>query len=783
MKKFLAGSAAIIWMTATLAAIPALAQDAPPPPQDSTAQTEEAQPDPNQPGVARVSFIRGDVSVQRGDTGDWVAVTQNTPLSAGDRISTGQNARAELQLDYANILRMSGNATAKIANLDRSQIQIQVGQGLVTYSVLKGTEATAEIDSPNVAVRPLLGEGEYRIVVNSDAETQVTVRRGSADIATPQGSTRVDSGQVITIQGTDNPQYQTAQAYAADDWDRWVGERDGSITHAQSWNHTNHYYTGSEDLDNHGTWSEVPDYGPVWRPTAAPDWTPYSSGRWVYEPYYGWTWVSYEPWGWAPYHYGRWFVYGGDWVWWPGPVAVYPGYYPIWAPAYVSFFGFGGGFGVGYGFGGFGTFGWLPLGPGDWCHPWWGGSGREFRAFGVNNFNHGGFRPLASGFRGRQFSNIRDAQTNGRVRAGLHTMASDRFGREAFNARGARSVSASEFRQASAIGGKMPVTPTKASYSAANHGASPSTIRSGSANGQHFFSASHTNQTANAQASRGAGSPRTGESARAQSSGGFNRPGNAGRATSAPSATPSRNESRSTTPSASANRGSAPATSSRPGWRTFTPPSSANRPGQSANSNSRGPVGSSAQRSVAPPSSRPGSSTAGAGRGGFHDFTPPSSTSRPGQSANSNSRGPLGSSAQRSVAPPSSRPGSPATEASRGGFRGSTPPSQPSASNRPFSSPGSRGGYPSNSGRAPLSMHQPIVRPRGGSPNYGGARPYGNPGGNRGGAAPSNRGGSAPSSHGGSGPRASGGSPRASGGGSHGGGGSRSGGGSHGGHR
>ena len=721
MKKFLAGFAAIIWMASTLAAIPALAQDAPPPPQDSTAQTEEAQPDPNQPGVARVSFIRGDVSVQRGDTGDWVAVTQNTPLSAGDRVSTGQNARAELQLDYANILRMSGNATAKIANLDRSQIQIQVGQGLVTYSVLKGTEATAEIDSPNVGVRPLLGEGEYRIVVNSDAETQVTVRRGSADIVTPQGSTHVDSGQMITIQGTDNPQYQTAQAYATDDWDHWVGERDGSITHAQSWNHTNHYYTGSEDLDNHGTWSEVPDYGPVWRPTAGPDWTPYSSGRWVYEPYYGWTWVSYEPWGWAPYHYGRWFVYDGDWVWWPGPVAMYPGYYPIWAPAYVSFFGFGGGYGGGFGFGGFGTFGWLPLGPGDWCHPWWGGFGRGFRSFGVNNFNRGGFRPLASDFRGRQFSNIRDAQTNGRVRAGLHTMASDRFGREAFNGRGARSVSASEFRRASAIGGKMPVTPTKASYSAANHAASPSTIRSGSANGQHFASASHMNQPANA---RGAGSSRTGESARTQPSGSFNRPGNEGRATSAPFSAPSRNQGRSTTPSASANRGSAPATSNRPGW---------------------------------------------------HSFTPPSNSSRPGQSGNSNSRA-----------------GSPAAEASRGGFRGSTPPSQPSASNRPFSSPGSRGGYPNNSGRAPLSMHQPIVRPRSSPPNYGGARggPYGNPGGNRGGAAPSNRGGAAPSNRGGSAPSShGGGSPHVSsggsrgGGGSHGGGGgSRGGGGSHSGH-
>ena len=119
----------------------------------------------------------------------------------------------------------------------------------------------------------------------------------------------------------------------------------------------------------------------------------------MYEPYYGWTWVSYEPWGWAPYHYGRWFVYGGNWGWWPGP--VYAGYDPIWAPAYVSFFGFGGGgwsFGFGFG-GGFGNVGWLPCGPGDRFYPWY---GRGFDRVNVVNFNNfhndrGGFEPLRGG--------------------------------------------------------------------------------------------------------------------------------------------------------------------------------------------------------------------------------------------------------------------------------------------------------------------------------------------------------------------------------------------------
>ena len=111
MKKYLASLAVILML---LAVVPALAQDqAPPPPNDQS-------PDQNQsneagPGMARLSYLHGDVSSQRGDNGDWVAATVNTPIAVNDRVATGNNARAEIQLDYADALRMSSSATAKIA--------------------------------------------------------------------------------------------------------------------------------------------------------------------------------------------------------------------------------------------------------------------------------------------------------------------------------------------------------------------------------------------------------------------------------------------------------------------------------------------------------------------------------------------------------------------------------------------------------------------------------------------------------------------------------------------
>ena len=450
-------------------------------------------------GVARVSLIHGDVSTQRGDNGAWSAAALNAPLLAGDRVSTGDNARTELQLDYANMLRLAANTQANINTLTQSQIQVQLGHGMANYSVFKNSNADAEIDTPNVAIRTDRREASFRILVTADDHTEVLVRKGEVDVTTPQGGTHVTQGQFITIQGAgDQAQYKIGEAPARDDWDQWNTDRDNVIRNAASRRQTNDYYVGAEDLDNHGTWSEVPDYGPVWRPNETdPDWAPYRNGHWVYEPYWGWTWVSYDDWGWAPYHYGRWMYVDGGWGWWPGPVYAEPFYQPIWAPAYVSFFGFGGGFGFGFGWGGgWGSVGWLPLGPCDHFHPWWGrwGGGR-FGEGRFNDFNRGGFAPLHGGSR---FSNVNLAMHDQHFRGGT-TVSGREFGTGRMRA---QPMSHAQFQDARFSTGRLPMTPGRESFSASGRPAAPSTMRNVSQN-QHFFSARGNSGTASRSFGRG----------------------------------------------------------------------------------------------------------------------------------------------------------------------------------------------------------------------------------------------------------------------------------------
>ena len=449
------------------------------------------------PAAARISLIDGQASIQRGDTGEWVTATVNTPLVAGDVIATGPSSRAEVELDYANVVRLDQNSQVKVADLSQGRVQVQVGQGLADYVVLRGNQDNIEIDTPNVAIQPG-AEGTYRIEVNSASEARLTVRGGEAQVSTAQGSTTVKQGETITIQGTDNPEYQITQAAGLDEWDGWNERRDQQILQAQSWNHTDQYYTGSENLDQYGHWEDVPGYGDSWTPYAGPGWAPYADGSWVWEPYYGWTWVSYEPWGWAPYHYGRWFLRNSSWFWWPGPVGFGFGLYrPIWAPAYVSFFGFGaGGFGFGFGFG---SIGWLPIGPRDPFFPWWGfrGFGRGFNVINVTNirnitnirnFNGAGvMAPLAGGNRPNFGSNLERAFSDPVVRNAITTVAGSRFGQGPVQPLH-QAISAAALRGSQLVAGRLPVVPTRASLAATNRPVAGNAIPRAGSTATRFFS-------------------------------------------------------------------------------------------------------------------------------------------------------------------------------------------------------------------------------------------------------------------------------------------------------
>ncbi len=150
-------------------------------------------PDDQKRGVARISLMNGEVSVRRGDSGDWVAGVINAPLLTDDRIATGANSRAEVQFDSSNMMRLGGNAEIHLADLEYNRYQTELAKGTMTFRVLRASGANMEVDTPSVSVRPSKA-GTYRISVNENGETEVISRAGDLEIFTPRGSQWISAG-------------------------------------------------------------------------------------------------------------------------------------------------------------------------------------------------------------------------------------------------------------------------------------------------------------------------------------------------------------------------------------------------------------------------------------------------------------------------------------------------------------------------------------------------------------------------------------------------------------
>jgi hypothetical protein len=427
-------------------------------PRDANSQVQEegGSPDAQDPPsrVARLSYFDGSVSLQAGGSGDWGNAARNRPVTIGDKIWVDKDARAELQAGQASI-HLGAMTALSFLNLDQNITQMRLAEGSINFRVRELREGdTYEVDTPNVAFA-VREAGAFRIDVNESGDgTIVTVIRGEGEVTAGGKSHVVRAGELAEFNGTDSDiDYHTDRAPQPDDFDRWAADRDRREENSVSARYVSRDTVGYSDLDDNGTWSQEPNYGPVWYPNSvAVGWAPYSYGYWNYVGPWGWTWIGYEPWGFAPYHYGRWNYFGGRWGWCPGPI----GYYPVYGPAFVGFLGGGFGFGVGIGVG------WFPLGFGEIYRPWYG-----YRAGGayIRNINiHNTYIRNVNNIN-RVNNNYAYAHNPAAVTA---TTRAGFVNGQAVN-RGATRVTAASLRGAQ-VTNRLNMTPTRASYTGAGAG-------------------------------------------------------------------------------------------------------------------------------------------------------------------------------------------------------------------------------------------------------------------------------------------------------------------------
>src|SRR6516164_11029035 len=137
------------------------------------APNRAAADDDDPPGrVARLSFVRGQVSFSPSGTDDWVAAVVNRPITTGDKLWADRDSRAELHIGSAS-LRISSNTGFSFLNLSDNVTQVQLTAGDLRLRVKRLDEnETFEIDTPNLAFS-ILRPGTYRVNVNEGGDTTV----------------------------------------------------------------------------------------------------------------------------------------------------------------------------------------------------------------------------------------------------------------------------------------------------------------------------------------------------------------------------------------------------------------------------------------------------------------------------------------------------------------------------------------------------------------------------------------------------------------------------------
>jgi hypothetical protein len=175
---------------------------------------------------ARVSVANGTVAIQRGDSSAAVAAVVNAPVAGGDYVTTGAQSRAELQFDRNAVVRLGENVQLRVSHIDASGRHLQLAAGTIDVRLFHGTDGTNTIDTPSISVIPKMA-GTYRISVDADGTTAVTVRAGDADTTTPQGTQSLEPGTTLIASGAAaKPHISLRDAIAYDDFDQFNDERD-----------------------------------------------------------------------------------------------------------------------------------------------------------------------------------------------------------------------------------------------------------------------------------------------------------------------------------------------------------------------------------------------------------------------------------------------------------------------------------------------------------------------------------------------------------------------------
>lgn len=182
--------------------------------------------------IVRISFlarsVRTDLPPHR-----WGVALLNAPVREGERIRTGPDGQAEVQLECGSALRLTPNSELSVERLRlRSDgvrdTDLKIDAGTLYLSLRAGDTGDLRIEIPGAVIRPADGSARLRLsapVGVADApEATIEVMDGRVDVVAGKSQTWLQKPTELAIAA--NGMAKTVADSPPDQWSRWSHMRD-----------------------------------------------------------------------------------------------------------------------------------------------------------------------------------------------------------------------------------------------------------------------------------------------------------------------------------------------------------------------------------------------------------------------------------------------------------------------------------------------------------------------------------------------------------------------------
>jgi len=182
----------------------------------------------------------------------------------GDHFVTGPKSRAEVQFDGGNFARLSADTEVRIGELGNKRFEIEVVNGLVSFSQFDGFDADVDVETSLATVRTIK-PSVFAVEHHGAGQTDVTVRDGAVEVFTDDGIEKVKGGLLSVRGDPDDVNLRTAKSEPKSGFDDWAKRRDKLLERdgRSAWRRWSPRYLGLGFGYGYGGYG----YGPRYRTT------------------------------------------------------------------------------------------------------------------------------------------------------------------------------------------------------------------------------------------------------------------------------------------------------------------------------------------------------------------------------------------------------------------------------------------------------------------------------------------------------------------------------------